>query len=226
MTIPSLVMDIAAVGVVVLCALYYAHRGFVAGLLGFLGTLGALLLAFFGARALAPWVFDTFFEPGLTGGVTAAIESHGVGNVDVQALVDGALGFLPEGMRAAVLQNLPQAPVISAGVVAKEVVQQVVAPILLPFIHVVLFFVIFALARLLLGLVRRLAAGVARLPVISTINGALGAAMGVLVSVLYIYLLLCLIWGYDVFNPQNAVGEAYFSKSLVWGLFVPFRLFV
>lgn len=224
MPLPSLAMDIGALLVVVLCAIFYARRGFVAGLFSFMSTLGALLLAVFGSRWLAPIVFNNFFAPGITDGVQSAIESQGV--TDVGQMVNDAMGFLPEAMRQAVLDNLgPSIPTISAADVARQVVETVVAPIVIPFITIILFFIILLLTRMVVGLIRRVAVGVARLPVISLLNSAVGAVMGVLVSVLYVYILLCFIWGYDALNPVNAIGELYFGKSFVWGLFKPLNFF-
>lgn len=224
MPVPSLLMDVCALCVIVLCAIFYAKRGFVSGLFSFLGTLGALLLALFGARGLAPRVFDSFFAPGLTEGITSAIEDQGV--TDVTQMVNDALRFLPQSVRDEVLQNLgPQVPAFSAGDVAYQVVETVVKPIVLPFLHIILFFVILFLARLVFGSIRKLAVGMARLPVISTLDSAVGAVMGVLVSVLYVYILLCVIWGYDVLNPINAFGETYFHRSFVWELLRPFNFF-
>ena len=220
MSLPSLLMDLCAVLIVVICALFYARRGVVAGLFGFAGTLGSLLAAIFGSRWLAPIAFDRFLAPGICEGVAEAVESQGI--TDVSQLVNDAMGFLPESVRQAVLQNIgPQLPTASAADIASRVVETVVAPLVIPLVQMILFFVILFFTRMVVGVIRRLVVGVSRLPVISTLNSAVGAVLGVLASVLYIYILLCVIWSYDVLNPVNAFGELYFSKSFLWELMSP-----
>lgn len=224
MPIPSLIMDLTALFLIVFCAMYYAKRGFVVGLVSFLGTLCSLLLAFFGSQNFAAPLFNSYFAPGLIKGVKAAVEEQGV--ADLAQMINEALKFLPKSIRNAVLQNLNFKPSeVSPAEVAAQMVENVVKPIVVPFLQIVLFFIILSMSRLLFLSIRRLLTGMSRLPGISTINSAVGAVMGVLVAALYCYILLCAIWGYNVLNPVNVYGDGVFSKSFVWEWLSPFNFF-
>ena len=55
---PAILLDIALVGVVVFTVAYYMRRGFLAGLLGLVGNLASLALAWFISGRVSPTLFD------------------------------------------------------------------------------------------------------------------------------------------------------------------------
>lgn len=221
MSIQSLAMDLIALAIVAACAAFYARRGFIAGIFGLFGTLAAIVLAALAARRLAPILFGLLFRPGLVERMQAAIA--GGGAQSLSELLASALGFLPEELLAAVAGNLGAALDFAAPDIAEMVADQVVAPMVLPLIAAVLFFLLFGLVRVLLGLVQRMAVGLGRLPVISTVNGLLGAAAGACVGSLYVFLGLCAVFAHDALYPAAAFGPRYFSTSIVYTLLSRFN---
>lgn len=219
----SLALDIAALALIAGCALFYAYRGFVAGLFGFLGTLIALVLASVAAYALSPHIFDLFFRSGLEKQVAEAIQQQGL--YSAQELLGGLLAFLPQKMVDSIIAALDPSLDFNAQDIAFQVVEQVLKPVVLPLISTIVFILTFSIARVLVGVARRLAMGVARLPVVSLVNKMMGAGMGVLIGILYVFIGMVILWAFDRFYPSEAMGQIYFSKSIVYQLFSGLNFF-
>lgn len=216
MPLPSLVMDLTALAVVALCAAYYARRGFIAGVFSFFGTLIAMVCAGLAAYHLSPAIFNSFFRPSIEEQIAQTIAEQGV--FDLNTLLGGILKFLPDYLVDSVAASMEGQLDYAAPDVAGMVVDQVIAPMVTPFITVIVFFVLFSLVRILVGVVRSLAAGLNRMPAMNTVNSALGAVAGVFIGALYVYLVLCVIWAYDSLNPVNPIGTEYFSSSFLYRL--------
>ena len=217
MNLYALLFDIAALAIVVLCALYYAHKGFLAGLLSFFGTLAAMALAGALAWWLAPTVFDHFLRPGLEDSMAAAIAEGGF--TSTRDFLDSILGFLPEDLIQTIYSSLQVNLDFTAPDIARHAVQQVVQPLVVPLVTLLLFFALFVVMRLLLWVVRKATSVLTRLPVISTLNGFLGLIMGVLVGLLYLVLILLGVFAYNAFNPSQALVEGHLDGSVALGLF-------
>lgn len=223
MLVQSLIMDIVAVLVIVLCVAYYSKKGFVAGVINFIGTLAALVAGWLAAKYLSPIIFNSFFRPGLEDSIATTITQNGV--QDMGGLLQQVLSALPDELVNSIVAAMDPSLDFTAGDIARQVVDQVVAPLVIPFISVIVFFVVFALVRVLFVVIRVLLSSIARMPLISTANSALGAAVGVLIAALYIYLGLCVVWGYDYLSPAQRLGETYFSRSIVFSLLEPLNFF-
>lgn len=223
MTIQSLAMDIIALAVVLVCAAYYSRKGFLAAFISFFGTLVALVAAALIAYNFAPMVFTQFFKPGLEEKMALLISQQGVDSLS--QLLHGTLTFLPEAAIDAAVDAFDTSLNFAAPDIASNVVEQVLRPLVTPLIMVILYFVVFAVLRILLAVLRGVAMGVGRLPVINTVNRAFGGAMGTLVGALYVFIALCIIWGYGSITQQSLFEEVYFAKSLVWRLFSGLNFF-
>lgn len=224
MNVYSLVMDLAVLAVVVMCAVYYARRGFVAGVFSFFGTLIAVLLAGVAARFLSPAIFDLFFRAGMEKQVAETIAEQGV--TDLYNLVQSVLRFVPEGLLEFMGIEVNMALDYTAPDVAANVVDQVLAPLITPFIMIIVFFVLFALVRVLVGVVRSLAVGLSKVPAMNTVNSVLGAAVGIFVACIYVFVGMCVIWAYDATQPLQPLGYAYFSQSIAYRIFYGLNFFI
>lgn len=223
-TVASLILDLVALIILALCAAYYARKGFVAAVFSFLGSLLALVLASFAAGYMAPIIFNNFFRGQMEESLASTIAEASIVNTD--QLLNSLVGFLPESMLEVISNTLSPSLDFSAPDIAQRAVSTVIEPIITPFITIIVFLVLFFIFRLLIGGIRKLATGVARAPIISTANGILGAVTGILVGLLYIFLILCLIWGYDMLNPAEAFGTQYFGNSITWKLLSNFNFFI
>ena len=223
MPLYSLVLDLVALAVLALCAAYYAQRGFIAGVFSFFGTLIAILGAGLAAYHLAPAIFNSFFRPGIEERIAATIAEQGI--YDIKQLLAEIMGFVPGSIMDSIVSNMDTSMDFAAPNIAQLVVDQVVAPMVMPIISVALFFVLFSLLRILVGVVRSIAVGINKMPAMNTVNSALGAVAGVFIGALYVYLGFCVIWAYDSLNPQNPLGDQYFSRSFLFRLLSVFNFF-
>lgn len=216
MIVTSLLLDIVAIGVVVICALFYARKGFIKGVINFFGTLISLVVAVFASRMLAPAVFEAFFRKGLETRMAESIVQGGF--TSIRQLLDSVLSFLPGNAITLIETNLQLSLDLAAPDLAVQVVDQVLKPLVTPLIATILFFVLLSMVRVLMGIIATLAGGLGKLPGIGLANRVLGAATGVLIGGLYIYLGLCVVWAYDAITPQASLGADYFSNSVVFRL--------
>ncbi len=220
----SLVLDLITLAVLLLCAAYYARRGFIAGVFSFFGTAITIVGAGLAAYYLSPALFNAFLREGLKEQVTEVITQQGIYNAET--LLAELLSFLPHNLLIIITSQLDLSAInFAAADVAGAVVDQALAPLITPFIMIMVFLIVSGLVRVLLGVVRSLAVGFTKLPAMNTVNSALGGAAGVLIGLLYVYIGISIIWAYDMLNPQQALQQLYFSNSITMQLLNPLNLF-
>lgn len=219
MSIQSLALDIVAAAILFSCIVYYARKGFVAGLIQFVGTLVAFILAIILSKQLTVVVFNTFFRARMESSIALAINEYKV--TDVESLITEQIRFMPQEWVAKLVETLNPHLDFSSADIAQQVVSQVIEPIVSPFISVILFLLLFGFFRFLVRLLRTLVGGIARMPGLSTLNSALGAGIGVFVGGLYVYIAMCFVWAYENVNP---VAGPYFTHSFVYNLLLPFNI--
>ncbi|MBQ5754363.1 MAG: hypothetical protein IIV90_01725, partial [Oscillospiraceae bacterium] len=127
---PPLVLDLAMLVVLLLVALGYARRGFLAGIFQFAGNVVSLVGSVILAQKGAPLVFDTFLRASYTARVEKAILESG--SVDLKALADQYAGFLPESFREELLEKTSQLASELAASAAPELAQRIVEELLMP----------------------------------------------------------------------------------------------
>lgn len=220
---PSLVFDIICTVVWLSLAMRYARRGLAAVLVQGLGNLASLL----GARQIAAWgsqeLFQDFFAVSFQEKIAATIAEGGA--IDLDQLALRYAGFLPEELRRSIVEACERslAGVLgdNALVMADAIVQQVIRPLITPVISIVLFFVAFALFRMLVSLLVTVLGLVNRLPVLGTVNRALGFAAGVAASLVDLFLLLCIVWAIVVVTGGglSVLNESLLNESLYYRAF-------
>lgn len=223
MNLYAVLFDIIVAIIIIVCAAWYAHKGFVAGLFSFFGTLIAVVAAALVAQYATPTVFDTFFRPGLEENVTAAIAQTGI--TDLGTLLRSVLSFLPDSLIETIAASLGEGLNFAAPDIANTVVEQVMRPIISPLVMALLFFALFVILRIVVKLLSTLALGVRYIPVVSTLNSAMGAVIGVFIAALYIFLMLCVLWALDALNPNNTVTSSLFADSITWRLLYGLNFF-
>lgn len=215
------VLDLACLAVIALCVVIYARKGFLAGFVSFFGKLIALLTAAFIARELGPVLFDTLFRPGLESRLAESV----AGDVSsLSGLVSSALGGWSDTIVDAVIGMVGSQVDIAAGNAVATIIEQVIAPLVTLFITAIAFFVLFALLSFVVRLLKKALRLANRVPVLSLVNRIFGGIMGVPVATLYIFIGLCVIWGYSAFSPDAQVGT-WLGQSLVARLMAPLNFF-
>lgn len=220
----SIIFDIICFALIIGCTIYFASKGLLAGLLSLLGTIASLVIAFFASRALAPNIFEWLFRDRLIDSTHAAIAEHAVANIG--DLLDEVVGFLPDFVKEPIIAQFGgDITLFDSWEFATRVVDDVITPIVTPIIAVILFVIIFALLRLLFSVLTRLLRGVNRVPVIGTANRVLGGVAGVLIGLLYVFLLVVVLSALSSLYGSEADPGGLFGRSLFYRLFSHISIF-
>lgn len=217
MAIPPLILDILVLGIITLCVVLYARKGFVSGILSLLGTVISFFAALWASRFFAPHIFDNFFRKGIEENIatTLATESY----TSVGEFLNSILEFLPKSAISFIEENLQATLDFASPNIAAQVMTEVVRPLIVPLIAVILFLILFALLRVLVGFLSKLAKGLKHVPVVNSLNKFLGAVVGLITAALYIYLAFCILWAYDYFSGQELINNLELSNSVAFRLF-------
>ena len=196
---PSFLFDIICTVVWLLLAVRYARKGFLASVVQLAGSLFSLT----GARAFSGWaagqVFQNFFAGSFRDQIAASIAAGGV--VDLSGIAQRYAGFLPESFRASIVEACERS--VSAVLSDNAVVlaDVIVQKVLAPLLTPVISLVLFFVAFALLRM---------------------------LVSLLDIYLVLCVLWALIVITGGNLtmLNDTVMSSSLYYKVFNVFNPFL
>ncbi len=221
----SIIFDIICAAIIVICVAYFASKGFLAGLLSLVGTLVSIVVSFFVSRALSPWLFEHVFRNPLIERTQATIDEQA--GATIQQVVDAIIGFLPDFVTQPLVDQMDGGGLIllDTGLFAARVVDDVFGAILIPLIAVVLFLLIFILLRLLVGLLLKLLRGVNRIPVLGPANRVLGGVSGIVVGLVYVFLLVTVLSLAQRYSSLLSTANTFISKSIFFQLFSGISLF-
>ncbi|MFR8665658.1 MAG: CvpA family protein [Ruthenibacterium sp.] len=201
---PAILLDVALVGVVVFTVAYYMRRGFLAGLLGLVGNLASLALAWFLSGRVSPTLFENFFKSGLIDQTARLISEQGAAGV--QAILDKFSAFLPASLLESITQQADSIFNSGAPDMALAIVENVVAPLVMPLIGVVVFFAVFVLGRVVISLLAAIFSNVNRVPLVGGVNRGLGAVIGLVAGLINALMVLCIIWAVVVITGGSLPG--------------------
>lgn len=216
--IASLVLDIALIAVIVGTVLYYAKRGFLAGLLDLIGNLAALLLAWLASGKLSTTVFENFFKSNLITKTAETIQAQG--GLNLNTLLDSLSGILPQRFIDNILSSADGLLDTSAPNIAQQVVEHIMAPLIMPLIGVAVFFVAFLLGKLLVSFLVAVLTNVNHIPLVGGANKMLGVLLGVVSGGINALLVLCAIWAVvgitssklPIVNDQTLSNSFFYSQ--------------
>ena len=157
-----------------IAAVIGAKKGFFRACFDFCGALIAMIAAGLLSSPVAEWIFTTFFRPSLVEKISAAVMGLGAGEA-----VNTVFDAFPE---------LIQRALEAAGITQGSIMAQV----------------LFVLFIVVLRGVATLLTGIFSLPVLSGINGALGAVFDVLMLVLILWVVLACT---QVFVPMLSAAQ-------------------
>lgn len=219
----SIVLDGIALILLVGCALFYAKRGFLASLISFLGTLISLIGSILFANWLSPVLFNSLFRSGLENRVAELLQQTGVQTVS--DVLKNIFGFLPQSVADMLGASFTDSVAATSPELASKIVNEAVMPLIVPIITVVLFLVLFLVLRVLVAWLSKLLTGANKIPLLGAGNRLLGFVAGILVGGLYVYLLLCAVWGVDAVYGGGLMAAQYFDKSLVYRFTAAWNIF-
>lgn len=231
----SLGLDLAAVIIVLYCAVAAAKKGFLRTVIQMVAYVTILLAASFLSRAAAPIIYDQIVGP--------MLEQRGSGAVSPETPKSNAqlISMAPHGLLVwespqdaldSIKDALPENidPEAFANDLLHDLSDATLRPMAINAIQAIAFVAIFALLSLLANLLLSALGVINYLPVVGVLNAALGCVVGILQGVLLVWLLALFLQGmlylhpegWWVFNPTTADGTFVFryfmNPSLLKGL--------
>ena len=225
MTIAN-IFDILLLVLLAVVTLRYMQKGFLAGLIQFLGNLLGLVGAALLSPRVADWIFATFFKGGLTTQIQTTISQQGT--VDLAALVDKYAGFLPDAMEQSLVQSATDLMNSGAPDLAHSLVTELIQPLVTPLITVVVFFVCFAVCQMLVSFLAAVLTNLNRVPLVGGVNQFFGFFMGLLAGAMDVFLVVCGVWAVVVITGNNLswLNQTVLQDSVAFSLFSSFNPFM
>ena len=225
MTIAN-IFDILLLVLLAVVTLRYMQKGFLAGLIQFLGNLLGLVGAALLSPRVADWIFATFFKGGLTTQIQTTINQQGT--VDLAALVDKYAGFLPQTMQQGLVDSASELLASGAPDLAHSLVTELIQPLVTPLITVVVFFVCFAVCKMLVSFLAAVLTNLNRVPLVGGVNQFFGFFMGLLAGAMDVFLVVCGVWAVVVITGNNLswLNQTVLQDSVAFSLFSSFNPFM
>ncbi len=216
------IIDILLIAVVVISALIGARKGFFLSLMSILSAVGALIAAKIFADPIAMFAYDSVLRNPVLAKVQSTLPES-LTNSDPQMILNGILEQLPDGVAAMVESYgiLDSAAAAAGDAAAFFSIENLEINYIKPFClsvlsllaTVVVFYVLFVVLRLIVKLIDKAVYKDKKQPV----NRFLGAALGVLRSVIPLavfVLLLNFAADYNINDTLTAAVEN--SKICAW----------
>ena len=223
---PAILIDLILLAILVGTTVRYAKKGFVSGLIGLVGSLVSLALAWIVSGSVSPVVFENLFKSGLTERMAEALQKQGANGL--ATILDGLSGIVPQRFLDDIAGKAAELFNSGAPDLAQRVVEELIAPLVVPLITVVLFFATFVLCRVLVALLVTSLTNLNKIPVIGGVNRLLGIAVGFVAGLLHVLLGLCLLWAIVVITNGMMPGlnDAALSGSVLYRLFAAYNPFL
>lgn len=218
-------------GLVLLILTLFVVKGVLKGALrSALSLLGVILTAYFSSilgKALAAWLYDTFFKQSIINSVSDSINSSiGQNTADVIAQIVDNLPFIsllnPDLSNSATVVSAIE----SGSLTAANTVESVLSPIIIGFISILttifLFILISFAVRFLISLILK----VGKLPVLSQFNRILGGVLGLFSGTVIIMLLILILKLIAAFGSANQLlSDEVINSTYLFKLFYNFNIF-
>lgn len=207
-------LDVAAVAVVVYCAYAAAKKGFLCTVVQMIAYVAVLAAALFFSRSAAPVVYDRVVEPILmrqelhepTGDAVLVSASSN----EEPASLDGIIGDTIDEFLGG-----ESAGDVTDGLIG-DLADATLRPMMISTISAIGFVLLFAVLSLAANILLSALGIINHLPVIGTLNAALGCVVGILQGLLIVWILGVLISGVLNLNSdgwwiftQEAVGHTH-----------------
>lgn len=197
----GLILDIFFLAFAVLTIFIARKKGFVLTLLDF----AAFFLAVFLAIPVSGWLAEGVYNTFISQSVVTALESQlpsAASSAEIAAQVNAVLSDFPDfvtayassiGIDISEISRQVFAAGASAGSLAQTVEANIVAPIVTAVCKAIIFVILLIIFVILLKIAARLINQFFKLPVLKTLNGTLGAILGVLKAAVGIVIICSVI---------------------------------
>lgn len=197
----GLILDIFFLAFAVLTIFIAKKKGFVLTLLDFAAFFLAVFLAIPVSGWLAEGVYNTFISQSVVTALESQLPSAASG-AEIAAQVNAVLKDFPDfvtvyassiGIDISEISRQVSAAGASAGSLAQTVEANIVAPIVTAVCKAIIFVILLIIFVILLKIAARLINQFFKLPVLKTLNGTLGAILGVLKAAVGIVIICSVI---------------------------------
>lgn len=197
----GLILDIFFLAFAVLTIFIARKKGFVLTLLDFAAFFLAVFLAIPVSGWLAEGVYNTFISQSVVTALESQLPSAASG-AEIAAQVNAVLSDFPDfvtayassiGIDISEISRQVSAAGASAGSLAQTVEANIVAPIVTAVCKAIIFVILLIIFVILLKIAARLINQFFKLPVLKTLNGTLGAILGVLKAAVGIVIICSVI---------------------------------
>lgn len=197
----GLILDIFFLAFAVLTIFIARKKGFFLTLLDF----AAFFLAVFLAIPVSGWLAEGVYNTFISQSVVTALESQlpsAASSAEIAAQVNAVLSDFPDfvtayassiGIDISEISRQVSAASASAGSLAQTVEANIVAPIVTAVCKAIIFVILLIIFVILLKIAARLINQFFKLPVLKTLNGTLGAILGVLKAAVGIVIICSVI---------------------------------
>lgn len=221
------VLDIVVLVIFVAAVFLGFKRGLLKSVIGVVGFLAALMVAFMLSETLTPWAYDTFVKtPTETAIQTAVGDTASNASASLEQNLQKAEEELPalvKGMMEKskvsltdLSQKMEGGVENTATAIAETVTEQVVKPVMLLLIRCILFFALFVLARIAVTLLEKILGGIIKHTPLKSTDKLLGLLLGAVKGLLWVLLAVTVMQFIAGFTTETAlISEKSIEDSAV-----------
>lgn len=208
-TAPAVIVDLVAIAVILVMAIISSVKGFMKCLIGFIGTVMSVVLALVFCKAVSSFFQNQFgWLSSLSEFFCERFSTLSAFNVPIEDATDLTNMNVPAFIVSVIIEAFSSSP-IPEGTTAAQLIAPVLAQYLL---NIVSFIIIFLLIKLVCFFLNKTLGEVFRtIPIVRSVNGVLGFAVGAIEAIL----LICTILYVISFIPADGLNEFIASTTIV-----------
>ena len=209
------VLDIAVILIVVVTVIAGYRHGFLKSVIGVVGLLASLLLAYFASGMISDWVYTGIIqrktEQAITTGIGDSIGAAASVEDGLRAAVEHLPGVVQSFMEEeglspeSLAQQVDQKTEDTAKAIAVTLTDSVVRPVMTLVVRSVAFLLLFVVLLIVTGILGKLLGGILKRTPLKGLNSLLGALLGLLKSVLWVLFLVTVVQMIAHFSSESAL---------------------
>lgn len=191
----SLIIDLIALLIIILIIVISAKRGFLSGVVSFVGWIVSVLAANQLCKPAANYIYSNLVRSRVHDAVLNSLDGA---SASLSSSYSDILNLLPESIKNLIGGETAQEAInavlgSSAGAApettAQALTDEVIGPIIITLLSAVAFIIIFLVCSLVVKLLSGVFRGVHKIPIIGPLNTMLGAVIGAVEAVILLYVI-------------------------------------
>jgi len=209
-TAPAVIVDIAVIAIILVMAIISSVKGFMKCLIGFIGTVMSVVLALLLCKTVSSFFQNQFgWLTSISNFFCERLSTISALNVDISDPSELSPLNIPVFIISVVAEAF-SSEAIPAGTTAAELIAPVLAQYLL---NIISFLIIFLLVKLVCFFLNKtLGEAFRNIPIVKSVNGVLGFAVGAIEAVL----LVCTVLYILSLFPSDGIRDFISSTTVVY----------